>query len=461
MTNLIVAIILGAFASMGFFYPTLQLLVPTVFIIFTMTTVNNKSIFGFFSSFHTIGSMWLLVPIHYIGGLNYMLSLMVISLLGIFFGLIYSLSYRLTSVFKSNNSLLTFMLLPTAIMISEFIKLHILGGYPFLIFGYFFATSSFSFIIPFLGIYGCTFIFVFACSFIGKSIKNKNIVKLIIILFFIVISELIEIKPPLFYKHFKPLSIYVVHTNKHYLTEKNVIKSKAKPEILNKSVDLILYPEAMYGQLDNIKTNSKSTYILTGLIFHDDQKKGSYNSMIGINKNNQIDYLHKKHHLAQFNEWIPSSIQHLLKLLELPHQGFIAGNGTDTNGAINDINFMGLICYELLFSSFIYQHIDDANVILSNNDLGWFENSLFENHFNQIAQFMALLTQKPIIISSNVGQSMYIKANGEISHFKNNQVIITNTNEGKTPWMYYGDNTILFLILMFYGIIFLATRNHD
>lgn len=456
MVNFIFASLCGTLTAYGFINNSYQFLIPLCFIVFIFfhTQGNVLSFFYYFSSLHIIGSLWLFVPIHIIGGLNYLMTLIVITVLGSTIGMIYSATLKCIYWFhRSQSDFSILYLIPTSIVLSEFIKLHILGGYPFLLFGYYFVNSSLKFIIPFMGIYGSSWLLILFCCLLTYILKKEKYHTLSIILLSLVLITSLNVKAPTFHKPHKLISLILMHTNKHYISTKydNAYTNK---KIINKNADLILYPEGMYTNINHIDIQHDHNYILTGLISYDNENDGFNNTMIGINNANKIDYIHKKHHLAQFNEWIPNGIHQLLNDLNLPSRGFIAGDGNDTNGQINQIKFMGLICYETLFTQFIYDHLKDANIIFSNSDLGWFEASSFEKQFYIIVKFMSLLVQKPIIMSSNIGPSAYIDQHGALNLFNQNTYIEVMTTNGKTPWMYYGDQTILFIILLISASIY-------
>lgn len=461
MFDFLLTCVLGGMSAFGFFNPNSQYLIPLSLIIFLFIhpILKPKHLTHYFLSLHTLGSLWLLVPIHFIGGVNYMLSCLVILLLGSSLGYIYGLTYQAFIAInkKSHAHMNMIILLPSSIVTAEYVKFHFIGGYPFLLYSHFFVNTHYQFIIPFLGNYGCCWLLICLCCTLVYFYKHKRYVQLSILIISLLSIHYINLAAPKFNVEKNPISVYIVHTNKHYVTKNQLDKNPTNLD-LNTDANLILYPESMHQSLKSIHRNTSQQYTLTGLINYDEQQHGFRNTMIGINGDNQIDFIHNKHHLAQFNEWIPNGIQSILKAFKLPHQGFIAGNGEDTNGRINDVNFMSLICYEILFSNFIYHNINDAQMIILNNDLGWFEHSLFTNYYFQNAKLIALLTQKPIVISSNVAPSANITSDGKITFYNDNQLVNIVPNQGKTPWMYYGDNGILSLIFLLNLILYFQQK---
>ena len=456
MINSLLSLFLGGCAAFGFMYPTYQLLVPIS--LMTGLYFNQHDLFKYMTiyigSLHFFGSLWLLVPIHYIGGLNYFLSLFIISLLSSFYAFIYALIHKLSKLIVPSRTH-WYLALPCVVVFFEYLKVNLMGGYPFLMFAYIAVDTPLANVIPFLGIYGCSWLLIFFSGLFVTYLQQKKYLNLIISMSLLYLcSQIIDLSHYQFSAK-KPLNIYVTRTNKHYVKNHTINTLPSHHDIVD--VDVMLFPEGMLHQSSALAYLDYQTFKLVGMTYRDNDNR-AFNSMFGINKDNQITYIHKKHHLAQFNEWIPESVKSLLVYFKLPAQGFYAGDGKDTNGKINDTTFMGLICYELLFSHFIYQHIDDANIILSNNDLGWFENSAFENHFNQIASFMAILTHKPIVISSNIGHSLIIEPTGKKTLMNEHTRIQVTPFEGKTPWMYYGDSFVLGVIIMLSCLQFFILR---
>lgn len=450
MINALISLILGAFTAMGFLYPPYQYLIATSFLLFVLLLkkIEAKDIGLFFTSLHVTGSSWLMVPIHVIGGLNYFLTCLIILFLGSCYGLLYAFAFQCLKLFNRGNHFFFIMgILPVSIIISEYLKLNLLGGYPFLLYGYALVNTPFAQLIPILGIYGSSWVFLVLCCLLAYLIRNKLIIYTFI--YILIISLTVNIIQPAHWtKNNGKLKIVLTHTDKHYINndieEKNI-------ELPRQKADVVVYPEGMITPRTK-ELPSVNTYSVLGMMQYNTQKNGWYNIMIGVNAKGVVDYIHKKHHLAQFNEWIPSSIKIILAKLKLPHRGLLRGNTHDTNGMIKGIPFTGLICYELMFSDYIFTHLHNSQIIIANNDLGWFEKSSFDNQFIHASQFMAILTAKPIVLSSNIGKSVYIDGFGMIKDTVNNnteqsKLVFVETQTGKTPWQYYGNHFILQIII--------------
>lgn len=454
MLNSLLSVGLGALTAYGFFNTNVAFIIPLCLTIFLIINkpIEIKNFGLFFISLNTIGSLWLLVPIHFIGGVNYIISILIIMVLGFFMGSIYALTLKLMRTFDK-HAYSWLYILPTTIILSEFIKLHVIGGYPFLLYGYYLVDTPFKSVIPIIGLYGCSWLLTLICCLLAYTLREKKYKTSLIILSILFAFKLLNIQNYNYTKLKTSLNMYVIHTNNHYPSKYRKVINDIN---LKQKVDVALFPESMFTQIDQIP-DLNADYILTGLIGYDYEKKGFYNTMAGLNNEHKIDFIHKKHHLAQFNEWIPKGLQNLLKAFDLPYHGFVAGNGKDTNGKIKNTKFMSVICYEMLFTDFIYNNINDANLIININDLGWFEKSKFENHFYQITRFMSALTQKPIVVSSNIGNSALIDPNGKTIYLTKNSTIEVNTNSGYTPWMSYGDNWVLVFIILVNGILYSFT----
>ena len=104
-----------------------------------------------------------------------------------------------------------------------------------------------------------------------------------------------------------------------------------------------------------------------------------------------------------------------------------------------------------------YSFTNKINYLIVVNDLSWFLGSSFNTQYNQIAKFVAVSSQKPVIISSNYGTSVWIDYNGKVlksfkARSKQSGVESTSIYKGETPIGLYGD-FIVVLASIIIGVI--------
>ncbi|MEC8461517.1 MAG: nitrilase-related carbon-nitrogen hydrolase [Pseudomonadota bacterium] len=74
--------------------------------------------------------------------------------------------------------------------------------------------------------------------------------------------------------------------------------------------------------------------------------------------------------------------------------------------------FSPIICYELFFNHTIDTHLTDAWVVLAENT--WYENTLMQTHFLNMARLKAIETGRPVVLAMNKGPSAFISEQGKI-----------------------------------------------
>ena len=127
------------------------------------------------------------------------------------------------------------------------------------------------------------------------------------------------------------------------------------------------------------------------------------------------------------------------------------------------MNFIPLICYEIIYSVKISLLQDEANFIINISEDGWFGESIGPHQHFSHTIFRAIEEGKNIIRSTNNGISAYIDSNGivisKLESTKKGVIEINNYKKfNETLFSKFG-NKIFFYIILFYVItIFLIKR---
>ena len=189
-----------------------------------------------------------------------------------------------------------------------------------------------------------------------------------------------------------------------------------------------------------------------------------FNSMAIFN--NKLDLLEKynKVNLVPFGEFIP--LENILGLIGFKtitnnYQSFTSGNSRIPLNIKNskiDLNFMPLICYEIIYSGKLFKD-KNFDYIINISEDGWFGNSVGpEQHFSH-SIFRSIESGKYLIRSANNGISAIINPIGIIEE-KLESGITGNINlsESKltksTLFVLYGNKIFLMLILIYIFLIF-------
>ena len=189
-----------------------------------------------------------------------------------------------------------------------------------------------------------------------------------------------------------------------------------------------------------------------------------YNSMAIFN--NKLDLIAKynKVNLVPFGEFTPfESILSLigLKTITNSYQSFSSGKTRTSLNIKNskiDLNFLPLICYEIIYSGKLSKDNSFEYMINISED-GWFGNSIGpKQHFSHNI-FRSIESGKYIIRSSNNGVSAIINPIGiveqEVEFKSSGYVELSERKLVKvTPFMQYGNKMFLILILIYIFLIF-------
>jgi len=361
-------------------------------------------------------------------------------LIPLFLGLFYGFSTLLFAFLNPKKNLLSILILGTSLSIFEFIRSFILGGFPW-------NLIAFSFV-NYLE-------FIQLLSITGTYAFNSIIILLFLLptTLFFDIKKKIKISILIF-------SIFLCFTNyfwgnlnlrKHDLSEKKdlgftikVISPKINidryfqnenpsefiSELINISEPnpsnetIFIFPEGIlssiyFEDINKFKTLflnnfSEKHKIILGMNIYEKQKV--YNSLLVLD--NELNILEKyyKNKLVPFGEFLP--FEKILgnlgfKKITQGYQSFSADNRRDPI-KLNNLNFIPLICYEIIYSGKINKTKEKYDFILNISEDGWFGNSIgpFQHYSHSI--FRSIEEGKSIIRSSNNGISAFINPTGRV-----------------------------------------------
>lgn len=452
----ITSLLLGGLSSMGFMYPLTYplILIGLILEYFKNQWLNHKEIFCFFFALHFIGSMWLQAPIHHIAHVPWIITLFLITLLATICASIYVVCIKCLYI-QSSPPLAALIQAATAITLAEWIKSHILGGYPFLLVAYSLVDSPFQGWIPVFGLIGAswTILMILGLTAQAYSRAHWQFAALFLSIGLITshwVNHITWTKPK------TDQHALLMHTHQPYINPKPIKKTKFHVDNQKSPVSIIVWPES---GIDSIKQTRISGIDSKPLIIHnkiefDKEKSGYFNTMIGNDFLSSL-WNHRKYHLAQFNEWIPDFIRSILRYFHLPSTGFLPGSNQDAVWTYKQNQIGAVICYEMLFSDFVEKVGMQSNYLVNINDLGWFEGTSFYHQFDQIARFMALLIDRPILMSSNLAATQLINHKGKVmSKIQNDGtagLLITFTPRiGNSNWFYYRNPCVILIICLTY-----------
>ena len=190
-----------------------------------------------------------------------------------------------------------------------------------------------------------------------------------------------------------------------------------------------------------------------------------FNSMVVLDNNLNILDQYNKNKLVPFGEYLP--FEKLLKKLGIKKitQGYGSFSMDNKRNMINidNINFLPLICYEIIYSGNINKINSNFDFILNISEDGWFGNSVGPiQHFSH-SIFRSIEEGKNLIRSANNGISAFINSNGEIIEYiestKKGVIEVKNFKQSKkTAFSSFGNKIFFYFLLIYITLIFFLKK---
>ena len=245
------------------------------------------------------------------------------------------------------------------------------------------------------------------------------------------------------------------------------------PNNLEKSI--FIFPE---GVLSNIYLEDLKNYsyifsenysdqhkIIIGINSSEDTKV--FNSMVVLDKDANILTKYNKNKLVPFGEFLPfeNFFSKLgLKKITRGYKSFSSDNERNIIN-INALNFLPLICYEIIYSGKINKTNNNFDLILNISEDGWFGNSVGPyQHFSH-SIFRSIEEGKNLIRSANNGISAFINSKGkiinEIKSTESGVIEVKSFNQTKKTLFSSFGNKIFFYFLLFYITLFFFLKKKE
>ncbi len=398
-----------------------------------------STVFGF--TFYFSGVHWITNSLTFDETLNFLIPFGLI-LIPLFLSLFFSIPIILCGPYLNFN-FSSILLFSGSFAFSDYLRSKILTGFPWNLWAYSFSwATEILQILNLLGLFAFNLILITLFSlpailFFKVNISKKIVSLVSILLFFFIFyiygnftlnqnEKKLETETDKF-------NIKVISPNfelKYGLTDKEIERRLdqliriSQPSQNTKT--LFVWPEGAisgksYIQILKFKKKfsenfSQNHYILFGINTFDKKKNGYYNSMIIINNNMDILQEYKKQKLVPFGEFLP--FEKLLSKIGL--KKITEGYGSFLKGAesknlkLDALNILPLICYEVIFTSFIQKSNHDTNLIINISEDGWFGKSIGPDQHFAKAIFRAIEHNTFLIRSANKGTSAIINNRGQV-----------------------------------------------
>ena len=413
-------------------------------------------------------------------------------LIPLFLGVFYGVTTFACSFFSLNKKFSSILIFSIFFSLIEFFRSFILGGFPWNL-----IVFSWTDYLPFLQVLSLigtySFNLLSVTIFLIPTIvlfNYRKITKLIFLVFATVILIINFFYGSLIVKNNK--KIYETNLNfvikiispkidiNRFFEEENPEKiilelvKLSEPNNLEKTI--FIFPEGVFSNI-SLKDLKNYSYIFSEnysdqhkiiMGINSNEEAKVFNSMVVLDKDVNILAKYNKNKLVPFGEFLPFEnffSKFGLKKITQGYRSFSSDNERNIIN-VNNINFVPLICYEIIYSGKINKTIDDFNLILNISEDGWFGNSVGPyQHFSH-SIFRSIEEGKNLIRSANNGISAFINSKGQIiSQIKSTERGVIEVKSfkqtKKTLFSSFG-NKIFFYFLLFYIILFffLKIRNN-
>ena len=413
-------------------------------------------------------------------------------LIPLFLGIFYGFVTLACSYFSLNKKFSSILIFSIFFSITEFFRGFVLGGFPWNLIAFswvdylstiqilsFVGTYSFNllsltiFLIPTIIFFNYskkkkisflafTIILLLINSFYGSVIlKNNEKTNQRNLNFVIkIISPKIEIKR--FFEDENPEKII------------SELVQLSKPNNVEKTI--FIFPEGALTSiyLDDLKNYSyifSENYsdqhkIIMGINSSEDKKV--FNSMVVLDSSLNILAKYNKNKLVPFGEFLPFENFFRKFGLKKITQGYSSFSSDVERKIINinNINFVPLICYEIIYSGKINKTNSDFDLILNISEDGWFGNSVGPyQHFSH-SIFRSIEEGKNLIRSANNGISAFINPKGQIiKQIKSTErgVIEIKSFEQtkKTLFSSFGNKIFFYFLLIYISLFFFLKKKRS
>lgn len=408
-----------------------------------------------------------------------------ITIIPLFLGIFYGIIFLIFFYFKPKKKIENIFLFALIFSCIEYLRGHMLGGFPWNLISFSLVEiNQFIQILSYVGTYSfnlivVTFFLIPAVVLFKVTTKEKILTVLLVVS--LIISNLIFGNLVLNKHNNTPNiqmnSIVKIISPKVDLKRffdgtdpSSIIKDLSELGNIDNRDAVYIYPE---GILPSINLNEIQDYssifknyfqdnhkIIVGITRYKETE--IFNSMALLDNNLKLISVYDKNKLVPFGEYLPFENffkNYGFKKITRGYQSFSSANERSLIN-VNDLKFLPLICYEIIYSGNLYRDTENYDFIINISEDGWFGKSIgIDQHFFH-SVFRSIEEGKNIIRSANNGISAYIDSKGQIikkieSTQKGVIEIDTYKKGSKTIFSSFGNKIFFYFLIFYITIIFL------
>jgi apolipoprotein N-acyltransferase len=379
-----------------------------------------------------LGTWWLYVSIHGLGGAPIWLALTLVVALVLIMGAYQALlGYLCARLLPAQGAARYLLGLPALWLLVEWWRGWFLSGFPWLSLGYSQTESWLAGYAPLVGVYGISAVLLLSSGALVALLRGTPRLRIAGAALLVLpwpIGVALE-RIPWTHAVGAPLSVAVLQgavPQDLKWQQSNIAPTRALYARLNDQAlgaRLIVWPEAAVPQLANeipqylgdvySRTRAHGSDIIMGIL-RVDESGDYFNSVMTLS--DSVSF-YDKHHLVPFAEFfpVPSFIRSWLRLMNLPYSDFKPGAPVQPLLSAAGVKLAPSICYEDAYGSTERPQLAAGATLLVNvtND-AWFGHSWARYQHLQISRMRALEVQRPLIRAASDGVSALIGSNGQV-----------------------------------------------
>ncbi len=437
--------------------------------------------FWFGLGLHGVGSSWLYSSLYVYGETPLWLSVISVTLWVMYLSLLPALAGWVARFFFSPRFpvLSLLLLFPAAWVLSEYLKQHLFGGFPFLQMGTSHVLTWLDGYAPVFGVLGVSWALALSAAALVWLVRNGAWMGAAFIYAVVWLGggllQGVQWTQPVG----KPVDVALLQGNipqdKKWQPEQFMptLKRYIKMTRENLGADVIVWPEtAVPAFFDLVEQGALKTFIrdaqllqkdiLVGSIWRDADTHRYYNALIDVGSTPYQIY--RKYHLVLIGEYYPFSdwLEPLFDLWHIPFDQFSPGPFPPEPMKLGMHHVGMAICFETLFGHELAAQLPKATYFITVSNDAWFDHTLEPAQALQEVQMRAVELGRSFARATNTGFTAVIDHHGQVikqlpPHTQGALRATVQPRTGMTPFARWKELPILFLLTLVFGMV-LADR---
>jgi apolipoprotein N-acyltransferase len=368
------------------------------------------------------------------------------------------------------------LVIPSAWVLFEWLRMWILTGFPWLSVGYASVGWPLQGFAPLFGVFGMSFITVSLAGSVWFSTRNRQwkwLAAAVVVLVTGQALRFVEWSTP----HGAPLSVALLQGNIEQSLKFDPSRYARTLETYARLAEetrarLIVFPETAVPRfLDRVDTAYLERLAAIGrrnqgdLLLGVPTRRGRdeyFNSVITLGTA-PLQAYHKVH-LVPFGEFMPPGFGFVLRWLDIPMSDFSRGAREQRVIDAAGQRIAPNICYEDAFGDETARAAAQATMLVNMSNVAWFGDSLAPGQHLQMARLRAIETGRMHLTATNTGLTAAIDRDGAVlarlpSFSEGRLEVLAQGYSGTTPYMLWTDWPVVLLCTGALAALVLVARH--